>query len=174
MRINRQWISHCKVCNTSLANVGSGRPKTVCGSCARSKRLAKMRHYSMIRSRKMGINPRQLPRITNRAILIETKLQIGECQLHPQFNNGERKFVVPGLEYLFDMDHLDRHTKHQTIAKMMASPVKEFRHELSKCQLVCAECHRRKTIENKDWQHIVKTLESQTTIGYCQQTLFDN
>ena len=173
MRINKQWVSHCKVCNISLANVGSGRPKTVCSSCVRSKRLAKMRHSSMIRSRKMGVNPRQSPRITNRAILIEIKLKIGECQLHAKYNDGDRKLVMPGYEYLFDMDHVDPTLKHKTISKMMESPEQEFRLEIAKCQMVCIECHRRKTIENKEWKNKTKKQIEFKKISNNELTLFD-
>ena len=132
-----------------------------------------MRQYANRKSRKQGVSIR-IKRETNRSILNAEKIRRGECELHPLYNNGERKFVMPGLEYLFDMDHVDRTQKHKTIAKMTKAPVERLLAEIAKCQLVCAECHRRKTVENKDWQHIVKTLEPQMTIVYYQPTLFDN
>ena len=133
-----------------------------------------MRAYSVKRSRRMGVMPRAERRITNRSILATIKQEIGECQLHTMYNNGERKFVMQGYEYLFDMDHIDPAMKHKTIAKMMASPELEFRAEIAKCQLVCIECHRRKTIENKEWLNRKQEKFSVLTIRHNQLTLFDN
>ena len=137
-------------------------------------RRAQMRAYSVKRSRRMGVMPRAERRITNRSILATIKQEIGECQLHTMYNNGERKFVMQGYEYLFDMDHIDPAMKHKTIAKMMASPELEFRAEIAKCQLVCIECHRRKTIENKEWLNRKQEKFSVLTIRHNQLTLFDN
>ena len=137
-------------------------------------RRAQMRAYSVKRSRRMGVMPRAERRITNRAILATIKQEIGECQLHTMYNNGERKFVMQGYEYLFDMDHIDPAMKHKTIAQMMASPELEFRAEIAKCQLVCIECHRRKTIENKEWLHRKQERFPVLTIRHNQLTLFDN
>ena len=136
-----------------------------------SARRAQMRAYSKQRSRKMGVMPRAQRRISNRAILTALKLEIGECELHTMFNNGNRKLVMPGYEYLFDMDHIDPTKKHKTIAKMMSSAELEFRAEVAKCQLVCIECHRRKTVENKEWRNRTKVLVSAIN---NQLTLFDN
>ena len=72
------------------------------------------------------------------------------------------------------MDHLDRTQKHKTIAKMHGDPVKRLMAEIAKCQMVCVECHRRKTVESRDWVHIVKVLEPQMKTVYDQPTLFDN
>ena len=137
-------------------------------------RRAQMRAYSVTRSRRMGVMPRAERRITNRAILATIKQEIGECQLHTMYNNGERKFVMQGYEYLFDMDHIDPAMKHKTIAQMMASPELEFRAEIAKCQLVCIECHRRKTIENKEWLNRKQERFPVLTIRHNQLTLFDN
>lgn len=137
-------------------------------------RRAQMRAYSVKRSRRMGVMPRAERRITNRAILATIKQEIGECQLHAMYNNGKRKFVMQGYEYLFDMDHIDPAMKHKTIAQMMASPELEFRAEIAKCQLVCIECHRRKTVENKEWLNRKQERFSVLTIRHNQLTLFDN
>ena len=169
MRVNTTWKSVCTHCGTSLTNNGSGRPKSICKSC----RLKQMRIYQ-----KNHYVPKPLyqpdRRISNRQILNTIKLEIGECQLHQSFNNGERKFVLPGLEYLFDMDHIDRHTKDHTVSKLMKCSEQVFRSEVAKCQLVCMECHRRKTVENKDWKSITKALKPLMTKVYIQLTLFDN
>ena len=137
-------------------------------------RREQMRRYAHHRYWHNRVPAKFTRRETNRQILNAEKLRRGECELHPLYNNGERKFVVPGLEYLFDMDHLDRTQKHKTIAKMHGDPVKRLMAEIAKCQMVCVECHRRKTVESRDWVHIVKVLQPQMKTVYDQPTLFDN
>ena len=136
-------------------------------------RRQQMRRYAHNRYWHNRVPAKFTRRATNREILNAEKLRRGECELHPLYNNGERKFVVPGLEYLFDMDHVDRTQKHKTIAKMANDPVKRLLAEIAKCQMVCVECHRRKTIESRDWVNIVKVLEPQMKTVYDQPTLFD-
>ena len=170
------WYTTCKICHSRIRNAGSGRPKEYCSGRCRNKtakRLAQMRQYANRKSRKQGV-PIRIKRETNRSILNAEKIRRGECELHPLYNDGERKFVVPGLEYLFDMDHVDRTQKHKTIAKMANDPVERLLAEIAKCQLVCCECHRRKTCESRDWVSIVKVLEPDMKMVYDQPTLFDN
>jgi len=171
------WSSTCLYCHATIKQQGSGRAKKWCNKkCHDSDPVVKaqkvknaQRHYWKDRtpSKKWRLE-------TNKQILIAEKLSRGECALHPFYNNGDRKFVVPGLEYLFDMDHLDRNDKSDTIAKMMKSPEAQFRAEMAKCQMLCVECHRRKTVESRDWVQIVKVLEPQMKTVYDQPTLFDN
>ena len=174
-RQNTVWVSTCETCSATIKQVGSSRPRKYCNRRCQEKhpaRLKKMRDRNRSKYKKTGTLVRR--RETNKQILVAEKLLRGECALHPFYNNGERKYVVPGLEYLFDMDHLDRHDKHKTIAKMHGDPEKRFRDEIAKCQMVCIECHRRKTVESRDWVHIVKVLEPQMKTVYDQPTLFDN
>ena len=169
------WHTNCATCSATIKQAGSGSPRKYCNKRCQGKhpaRLKKMRERARLNYKKTGTLVRR--RETNKQILIAEKLSRGECALHPLYNNGDRKFVVPGLEYLFDMDHLDRHDKHKTVAKMMGNDEKRFRDEIAKCQMVCIECHRRKTVESRDWVHIVKVLEPQMKTVYDQQTLFDN
>ena len=174
-RQNTVWVSTCATCSATIKQVGSSRPRKYCNARCKGKhpvRLKQMRDRARLNYKKTGTLVRR--RETNKQILIAEKLSRGECALHPLYNNGERKFVVPGLEYLFDMDHVDRTQKHNTVAKMISDPEKRFRDEIAKCQMVCVECHRRKTVESRDWVHIVKVLEPQMKTVYDQPTLFDN
>lgn len=175
-RRNTVWVSTCATCNATIKQVGSSRPRKYCNSRCQGKhpaRLKQMRDKARLKRKSNG-KIRVLRRETNKQILVAEKLLRGECALHPFYNNGEHKYVVPGFEYLFDMDHLDRHDKHKTIAKMVGDPEKRFRDEIAKCQMVCVECHRRKTVESRDWVQIVKVLEPQMKTVYDQPTLFDN
>ena len=175
-RQNTVWVSTCATCSATIKQVGSSRPRKYCNSRCQGKhpaRLKQMRDKARLKHKSNG-KIRVLRRETNKQILVAEKLLRGECALHPFYNNGEHKYVVPGFEYLFDMDHLDRHNKHKTIAKMVGDPEKRFRDEIAKCQMVCVECHRRKTVESRDWVQIVKVLEPQMKTVYDQPTLFDN
>lgn len=178
-QINKNsWSSGiCLNCHANIIQQGSGRAKKWCNKKCHDndpvikaqKRQTAKRHYW--KNCTPSANGR---RETNRQILNAEKLLRGECALHPFYNNGERKYVVPGLEYLFDMDHIDRNVKHKTIAKMMRDTEKQFREEMAKCQMLCVECHRRKTVESRDWVQIVKVLEPEMRVVYDQPTLFDN
>ena len=172
------WSSGaCLNCGANIVQQGSGRRKKWCNQkCHDNDPIIKAqktqttkRHYWKNRTPST-----KWRRETNKQILVTEKLLRGECALHPFYNNGERKYVVPGLEYLFDMDHIDRNDKHKTIAKMMKDPEKQFRQEMAKCQMLCVECHRRKTVESRDWVQIVKVLEPEMRVVYDQPTLFDN
>ena len=136
-------------------------------------RREQMRRYAYQRYWHNRVPAKFTRRETNRQILNKEKLRRGECEMHPSYNNGERKFVVPGLEYLFDMDHVDRSQKHKTIAKMHSDPVDRLLAEIAKCQMLCVECHRRKTVEARDWVQIVKGLQPTMHTVYQQSSLFD-
>jgi len=172
------WSSGaCLNCGANIVQQGSGRRKKWCNQKCHDndpvikaqKTQTTKRHYWKNRTPST-----KWRRETNKQILVTEKLLRGECALHPFYNNGERKYVVPGLEYLFDMDHIDRNYKHKTIAKMMRDTEKQFREEMAKCQMLCVECHRRKTVESRDWVQIVKVLEPEMRVVYDQPTLFDN
>lgn len=60
---------------------------------------------------------------------------------------GEKDFVV--LEF----DHIDPSTKKHNISTMVSqgTSIRKLKEELDKCQILCANCHRRKTAEQEDW-----------------------
>ena len=185
MRNNVVWYTNCARCNTRIANNGSGRPKKFCNTnCTRQYRLNRQRIYSNKRARAAGVMPRVANRITNRELLNAEKRLRNECALHMQYW-GVQEFVQHGFEYLMDMDHLDRSTKIDTIAKMLGGgtyrkgakqpgvPEQRFIDEMAKCQMLCMKCHRRKTVEHRDWQSITKPLEPMIVKIYNQPSLFD-
>ena len=91
---------------------------------------------------------------------------------------GVQEFVQQGFEYLMDMDHLDRSTKIDTIAKMLGSgksrngtnqtgvPEQRFIEEMAKCDAVCRNCHALRTHDKQ--HHLVSRDIICTT-----PTLFD-
>lgn len=60
---------------------------------------------------------------------------------------GERDWVV------LDLDHRDRSTKRAAVSEMITQNfgLDAIRAELEKCDVRCANCHRRKTFLNKDF-----------------------
>lgn len=54
--------------------------------------------------------------------------------------------------YVMDFDHKDPSTKTMCIAKMMGYSKKAILHEINKCELLCANCHREKTYATQDRQ----------------------
>ena len=56
---------------------------------------------------------------------------------------------------------------------MMGSPEEKFVEEMAKCQMLCKDCHARKTVEHKDWVSITRPLEYMIVKIYNQPSLFD-
>ena len=53
---------------------------------------------------------------------------------------------------VLDFDHLDPSTKINSICKMYSSSWKRIEAEIAKCQVLCANCHRRKTAKDQGWR----------------------
>jgi 5-methylcytosine-specific restriction endonuclease McrA len=54
---------------------------------------------------------------------------------------------------VLEFDHIDRSTKSYNISDMTRTSysIKRIEEEISKCQILCANCHRRKTALELDW-----------------------
>jgi len=133
-------------------------------------RREQMRQYSRKNYIPTGTLVRR--RQTNNQILVAEKRSRNECVLHLKYW-GVQKFVIYNYEYLMDMDHIDRTKKHKTISKMMGSPEEKFVAEMAKCQMLCKDCHARKTVEHKDWVSMIKPLQHMIVKIYNQPSLFD-
>ncbi len=48
-----------------------------------------------------------------------------------------------------EFDHVDPSTKEFTIAKASSFSESRFQAEISKCQLLCSDCHKEKTVEDR-------------------------
>jgi hypothetical protein len=53
-----------------------------------------------------------------------------------------------------DFDHLDSNTKIDTIGNLRSCSRKRILEEISKCELVCANCHRTRTHKRKQYNKI--------------------
>jgi len=131
-----------------------------------SRRRRQMRDYA--RSRYVP-KTREIRKQTNWELRNKEITRRGECALHVEYW-GCKEYVMQGFEYLFDLDHIDRTTKVNTISKMKYANEKAYLKELAKCQLLCMKCHRRKTHEQRDWKTVDKEFAYESD-GHL--TLFD-
>lgn len=81
----------------------------------------------------------------------------GKCCAHC----GEDDIVV--LEF----DHIDPSTKKNTVSNLLGqgsyTPWKTIKEEIDKCQILCANCHRRKTAKQlKHWKNDLKETAYRT------------
>ena len=69
------------------------------------------------------------------------KLVLDYLNAHNCVNCGESDPIV------LDFDHLNREDKFKTISRMLSGHYgwKAIEKEISKCQVLCANCHRRRT-----------------------------
>jgi len=84
-----------------------------------------------------------IKRRKNAKIIDNEKLKIGKC-------NECHKEVTDETLCGFDFDHLDQTTKLYTIASLRQSTkniVDIIKAEIKKCQLLCCNCHKKKTVE---------------------------
>ena len=60
--------------------------------------------------------------------------------------------VKCGSTEKLQFDHIDPATKSFTIGqKLVNTSLSRLREELAKCQLLCSECHRKKTLSDNGW-----------------------
>ena len=166
-RKNKQWLTSCQICNCSITNNGSGRPRNV---CSRECKLERMRRVSKARygprTRNTG-KPKDYVYQQNKArhnnIIAAEKQRRGKCAYHLEYF-GNELHVTHDLISIFDFDHVDRSTKLRKgkvtgISQLKGSITDEqLIAEMSKCEVVCANCHRLKTIQNKDYAKLDKNL----------------
>jgi len=156
-RNNKMWHSSCKHCATTLTNVGSGRPKTVCRPCRleQMKRVSKGR-YKM-RGPKIKVS-REYLKSRDKQIIVEEKLRRGACL-------SCNLQVTHETASEFDFDHFDRSDKFNNVSKLKGRQIDTARllAEMLKCELLCCRCHRRKTLDNKEFTK-PKTRVLQTTL----------
>jgi len=71
---------------------------------------------------------------------------------HPCVGCGEDDPIV--LEF----DHIDPKEKYMAISAMVRDnhSIKSIEAEIAKCQVLCANCHRRRTAEQFDWYDSVR------------------
>lgn len=113
-----------------------------CKNCSRKyvrEHYVKNRAYYLVKARKR-----------NKEIKKKAHNYIGSyLQSHPCIDCGETDILV--LEF----DHRDRSSKTDCINRIISSGnyIKQIEKEVSKCDVRCANCHRRKTVkETNSWR----------------------
>lgn len=61
------------------------------------------------------------------------------------------KCVFCGTSENLHFDHLNPKNKEFTIAKILTFPMEVIEKEVKKCQLLCATCHKKKTLEKQEF-----------------------
>lgn len=69
-----------------------------------------------------------------------------------------------GLEF----DHIDRSAKTMSTARMTMVSMTKFLEELSRCQILCADCHRAKTLIDLDRASAKTTHGTLSALRYCK------
>jgi hypothetical protein len=71
---------------------------------------------------------------------------------------------------IFEFDHIDPTTKEFTLGKKWSVDEETYYNELKKCQILCKECHNRKTAEEKGYQYVKGQNKHGTisTYRYCK------
>lgn len=61
------------------------------------------------------------------------------------------KCVRCGTTKRLELDHIDKAQKSFNITQFWSISLERYDKELAKCQLLCHDCHVRKSFEQKDW-----------------------
>ena len=142
-RKNKQWLSSCEICNGSITNNGSGRPRNV---CSRNCKLERMRRVSKARYKPSLKAPSINTKKRDGSLILLEKLKRGACLMCnlavTEHNAAE-----------FDFDHRNRLDKTENVSKLKgrSRDVGPLLDEMAKCDLLCCMCHRRKTLSNRDF-----------------------
>ena len=129
----------------AFADMAKGTRQRHCRKCQAAYRRA---HY--LANRHEYIN-RETARIA--AYQVENRaLILAYFQLHPCVDCGETNPVV------LDFDHRDPSLKRSEVARLAASrPWAQVLNEIAKCDVRCANCHRRRTARQFNWRKLTRT-----------------
>ena len=118
---------------------GIKKRRDYCRACSYAKdREYKERNIEKVRQNNNSAAQRRL--VKNR------ELACRYLSENPCITCGESDIVV------LDFDHRDRSTKRQEISNVLGSWSWELiKQEIEKCDVLCANCHRRKTAQELGW-----------------------
>lgn len=77
---------------------------------------------------------------------------------HPCVKCGEKDIIV--LEF----DHIDRKRKKASVTSLLRFMPPVFKTEIEKCQVLCTNCHRRKTAREANWKRC-KAQDARTDLN---------
>lgn len=140
--------------------------KKVCTKCKQPKDLSefhkdkshadglKFRCKECIREQQLGYlartgyKKRQLKQDDN------VRKLVAYLKEHPCVDCGEDDIIV--LEF----DHLPEFTKSRDISNMMFNNWSVIMAEIDKCEVCCANCHRRRTAQRAGWKKLLYNMPS--------------
>jgi hypothetical protein len=147
----------CYMCGQSkpeadfaFADLKTGRRQSHCRACQAAYRHA---HYLANRDAYIQMEVARMSgyRDANRPLLLAYLLD------HPCVDCGQRDPV------LLDFDHRDRSSKRSEVARLASTkPWQQVIAEIEKCDVRCANCHRRRTARQFGWG---KLLRGVTEVG---------
>lgn len=144
------------------ANVGTVQlkreePLRRCGRCTRSLPESSFNRYRGGRQwwcrdcfreyfmQRGDLHRRQSARSKQRRVEAALELVSAYKRAHPCDDCGETNLV------LLDFDHLREKVREISLMAAAGAPLDAIRTEIAKCEVVCANCHRRRTARRGDW-----------------------
>lgn len=143
----------CKKCkiekdeeNFSFKNKSIGKRKQQCKECDKNYRKNYYADNKTI-AIKYSLESTRLIRIRNSQFLWDY------LKINPCIKCGENDPIVLEFDH---KDSFDKITEVSTMAKNGAS-LEKIKEEINKCDILCANCHRRKTARQFEWyKNIIK------------------
>jgi len=111
------------------------------GKCLKCKRAQDNAYYRQNEKRQKAVRARnQKTRDTNARYICQY------LRRHPCVDCGETDIVV------LDFDHV-RGTKRNKVTALVTASLNAVKTEIKKCEVRCANCHRRKTAAQLGWKY---------------------
>jgi len=126
----------CSTCNTEYEDYG--QRALICKPCKREYDRQYHRNRSEeLKRRKVELQ--KIRRIENRQFMYDY------LKNHPCVECGESDPLV--LEF----DHINQDDKFKAVSVMVEFSLERIKEEISKCRVLCANCHRRHTAIQLNW-----------------------
>lgn len=125
-------------------NKAAKKRHTVCKECMkiyRNKHYAENKQYYIEKSK-------ELKKKYKKEVY---EFLISYCKENPCVDCGEDDFLA------LDFDHIDRNDKVMNISKMVRAQfsLTKIKEEISKCEVRCANCHRKRTAQQLGWYKVL-------------------
>jgi len=137
----------------AFANLRTGRLQFYCRACHAAHRRA---HYE--RHQKRYVAQELAHQARRRAVNFE-RLTV-YLHSHPCIDCGEHDPRV------LDLDHRDPGTKVHAVSMLMSRPWAIIQREIAKCDVRCANCHRRRTARQFGWRRAGGRAVSEGAAAY--------
>jgi len=87
------------------------------------------------------------------------KCEIGKCECC-------KKMVTVDNAQMFDFDHIDSSNKFESVSKMVRyADYTIIQNEIDKCQLLCGNCHLKKTMNEQKMRHLTDFNDKSINLG---------